>query len=509
MLDILSARAGGADRFVVVDTETTGVYPSDRIVELAIVTVSLDGKILEVFDTLINPCRDVSCSHIHGITASMVRDAPTFDEVAGDVAVRLHGACFVAHNLPFDRRMLVNEFDKLGEQLVVVNGIDTYEASGCRLPEACSQFGISLAGQHRALADAMAAAELFRLLADRCRTGSPIAAPIRLRPAGKVLCREHTAPVQLPEAPLITYLASRLPVHGLAVRSQEYLELVGRAVADLHLDRDERDELRTFAAELGLTDAEVAQAHRRYVNELTDAAIEDEVVTDEEYDMLVRVAAALDVDQDAVERRIRRYRVAETESVLQPGMEVVFTGGHPSYSREELQQLAADRGLVPAGNVTRNTSVVFAADPETNSGKAAKARRYGIPIVSIDEFLNSRPGDAVTGAGQATLKVVTCPDCLVTWTVPANSGSHSRRRCDDCSRVTPSTLRDPAAAAPAAGGWAPPSIEWLSCRHCLKMWPRQVGKGRKPHRCPDCSGQALPPPPVGHTSAGRPPPPAG
>lgn len=65
--------AGGADRFVIVDTETTGVYPADRIVEIALITLSLSGEVVDVFETLINPGRDVAASHIHGITASMVR----------------------------------------------------------------------------------------------------------------------------------------------------------------------------------------------------------------------------------------------------------------------------------------------------------------------------------------------------------------------------------------------------------------------------------------------------
>ena len=84
MSELLERLAGGADRFVVVDTETTGVYPSDRIVEVAIVTLDLDGNVVEVWDTLVNPMRDVSATHIHGITATMVRDAPTFEMIAGD-----------------------------------------------------------------------------------------------------------------------------------------------------------------------------------------------------------------------------------------------------------------------------------------------------------------------------------------------------------------------------------------------------------------------------------------
>lgn len=150
MLRDLRDRAGGADRFAVVDTETTGVYSSDRVVEVAVVTLALDGEVIDTFDTLVNPCRDVSASHVHGITASMVADAPTFEEIAGDVAVRLHGACLVGHNIPFDRRMLAGEFTRLGDELAAPRPIDTYVASGCRLADACARHRIDLAGAHRA-----------------------------------------------------------------------------------------------------------------------------------------------------------------------------------------------------------------------------------------------------------------------------------------------------------------------------------------------------------------------
>lgn len=55
---------------------------------------------------MLNPLRFVSASHLHGITASIVRDAPTVDDIAGDIALRPHGACFIARNTPVDTRLL-------------------------------------------------------------------------------------------------------------------------------------------------------------------------------------------------------------------------------------------------------------------------------------------------------------------------------------------------------------------------------------------------------------------
>ena len=91
--------AGDADRFAVIDTETTGLYTSDRIVEIAILTIGLDGKIIDNWETLIQPERHIGAAEIHGITPSMVVHAPILGQVAGDIADRLDGACVVGHNV--------------------------------------------------------------------------------------------------------------------------------------------------------------------------------------------------------------------------------------------------------------------------------------------------------------------------------------------------------------------------------------------------------------------------
>lgn len=58
--------ASGGDRFVVVEVETTGLYGNDRMVEVADVTVSGEGAIVDAWDTLANPERDGQASHRPG-----------------------------------------------------------------------------------------------------------------------------------------------------------------------------------------------------------------------------------------------------------------------------------------------------------------------------------------------------------------------------------------------------------------------------------------------------------
>lgn len=478
--------AGGADRITVVDCETTGVYNTDRVVELAIITLDLDGQVVDSWDTLVHPRRDVGASHIHGLTAHSLRDAPTFEDIAGDVAIRLHGSCMAAHNLPFDKRMLCGEFSRLNTELTVLSGIDTLTATRARLSAACAERRIPHHHTHSAIADATATAELLRQVATVCAPGSPSAAPHGLVRSGRVLRRADVAPVALPDPPHVVALATALNHQGLEGNVLSYLEVVGRAVADLHVDADERQQLQQIAVELGLGPALVAQAHRRYVNDLIDAALNDLILTEAELDMLLRVATALDVSAHVVEHRTRPAQSVTATVVLTRGQSVTFTGDDPDHPREELLARAAELGLTVGGNVTKKTNLLVAGDVSSSSGKALKAHSYSVPIISAAQFATAELGDEIDAETTAieAKKVVRCPDCHTTWTVSARSGAQNTRRCNACAGVRPDRSTRPAPTKAVES----PATETLNCLDCGRAWTRDRVRGRKPHRCPDCAG---------------------
>lgn len=70
---------------------------------------------------------------------------------------------------------------------------------------------------------------------------------------------------------------------------------------------------------------------------------------------------------------------------LARGDEIVLTGAM-TRPREDWEREARAAGLAPWPNVTKRTRVVIAADPDSLSGKARTARRYGIPVVSERVF---------------------------------------------------------------------------------------------------------------------------
>ena len=95
-------------KFLVIDTETTGVKPpNDKVVEIAAVTV-LGARVDHGFDSLVNPGIPIppTASAVHHLTDEHVRGAPTLDELAGKLAERAQDAVLVAHNAGFDRSFL-------------------------------------------------------------------------------------------------------------------------------------------------------------------------------------------------------------------------------------------------------------------------------------------------------------------------------------------------------------------------------------------------------------------
>ncbi len=73
--------------YAIVDLETTGLFPGggDRIVEIAIIRLNENGHLLDTYSSLINPKRDIGATHVHGITAADVKNAPLFQDIVGDV----------------------------------------------------------------------------------------------------------------------------------------------------------------------------------------------------------------------------------------------------------------------------------------------------------------------------------------------------------------------------------------------------------------------------------------
>ncbi len=99
------------------DLETTGInITNDRIVEIAIVRIQLDGSKV-VKRKLINPTIPIpkASSDVHGITDEMVKDAPTFKQVANELKQFMDNCDMGGYNSNrFDLPLLIEEFSRAG-----------------------------------------------------------------------------------------------------------------------------------------------------------------------------------------------------------------------------------------------------------------------------------------------------------------------------------------------------------------------------------------------------------
>lgn len=396
--------SGEGDRFAVVDVETTGVYNSDRIVEIAVVTLSPNGRVIDEWDTLVNPERDVGPTHIHRVTASMVSAAPLFSEVSAAVAERLDGALLVAHNLSFDSRMIANEFERAGGELEPGHGVCTLRLTNEKLAIACSRRGIPLTHHHRALADARATVRLFRDSVAETVSSDFRPALVRLdsaRFSPRTMRRDLTDEPET-EMPYLARLADRAHHYGEHGPDLIYMDLLDVAISDLVITRDEQNQLTELAMDLGLTMDEVHAAHTRYLDELIAAALRDGTVDHTEEAILTAAARELRIDAAYVAARIEGYTATAECLVLREGLRVCFTGTatYPDGSqlpRSVLESMARDQGLVPVKNVTKKKcDVLIASDPSSQSGKANKARQFGIPVVAVADYLIAPANGSVT-----------------------------------------------------------------------------------------------------------------
>jgi DNA polymerase-3 subunit epsilon len=376
-------------RFAVLDTETTGFGKSDRILEIGIILV--DGnEIIQEWETLINPERDISNSEIHGITSNSVSLAPTFAEIADEIASFLNGRILVAHNLPFDTRMLEVEFARIDKKIDLGVGFCTLKATGMKLDLACEQFGILNSNAHRALTDARATS----LILNKVFTEDIELMPVKvLNLDSKKIARtiSRAAIDQKFEAghQNLRRITRNIEIDGLTGEMLSYVDALTSVLSDFELTKDESKNLKLWAAELGLSKNQVNAANAFFVGKIVEAANRDNYISDLEMELINKISSILGVDGLQASGNSELNRV----NTLQKGIRVCFTGsaydtdGNPIL-REQLEEWAVQFELIPVSSVTKKScDLLIAADKSSMSGKTKKARDFGINVISVSEFL--------------------------------------------------------------------------------------------------------------------------
>lgn len=389
--------------FAVIDFETTGLFPGghDRVIEVALVHVEPDGRIGNRWDTLVNPGRDLGPQRIHGIQTSEILNAPTFAQITPKLVELLSGRVIVAHNASFDVRFLLAELERAGydgwfqlESLCTMQlARDFLPGAGRSLADCCDAFDIELEGAHRASVDALATAQLL----EQYILHNPMWAGW-----ADALGRAETAwpalvGLDVPWLPRDTQPAEargflerisvKLPEHAGPPEQLDYLALLDRCLVDRNTSAHEADALVALAETLGISRTTCIDLHGQYFADLNAIAWADGVLTLDEMADLTAVARLLGLADDAVAvamlpREVTATRV-RSAFALQPGDLIVLTG-EMRRPRGEWHAELLQRGYVPGNAVTKKVRLVAAADPDSLSGKARKARDYNIVVVDED-----------------------------------------------------------------------------------------------------------------------------
>jgi DNA polymerase-3 subunit epsilon len=143
-------------REIVLDTETTGLDPSEghRIVEIACIELIHHVPTGRRFHRYVNPERSMpeDALAVHGITAEFLTSQPSFGAIVDELVAFIGSDRLVIHNAEFDLAFLNGELARLQRAPIDTAFIDTLGLARVRFPGApasldalCRRFGIDLA----------------------------------------------------------------------------------------------------------------------------------------------------------------------------------------------------------------------------------------------------------------------------------------------------------------------------------------------------------------------------
>lgn len=158
---------------VFVDIETTGGSPqTSRVLELAALRME-GGRVVDTINVLLDPGVDVPwfITQLTGIKTEDTWGAPSFSAVALRFRELLQDAIFVAHNVEFDYQFLLAEYQLLDQVLdspractVRLSRHFFPQERHHRLDAVIDRHALTVGDRHRALGDAQALVDFYRIL---------------------------------------------------------------------------------------------------------------------------------------------------------------------------------------------------------------------------------------------------------------------------------------------------------------------------------------------------------
>jgi len=255
--------------YVLLDLETTGGNAvHDRITEIAAVRIE-QGVEVARWSTLVNPGTTISgfIERLTGISNTMVRNAPGFDEVASQLLKLLDGAVLVAHNVRFDHGFLLNELGRMNLPLRVktlctvrLSRLLYPQFKGHGLDAIMQRHGLVSTARHRAMGDVEVMQSWLKLAQDELGVGCVQGhAQSLLQGSAALPPQLDTNVADIPDTPgvYLFYGESPLPLYvgksvKLRSRVMSHFQAAGRNAREMRIAQEiRRIEWVETAGELG------------------------------------------------------------------------------------------------------------------------------------------------------------------------------------------------------------------------------------------------------------------
>jgi ATP-dependent DNA helicase DinG len=212
--------------YVALDIEATGMDPErDEIIEVAAIKFR-EEEVLERFETLVQPRRPVplAVASLTGLTMRDLRRAPSFQQIAPRLRQFVRNYPIVGQSPDYDLQMLSAHglelrnpvYDTFRLATILLPDLPAYSLAGI-----AARLGISVAQQHRAMADVETTMAVFLGLCDLLRAYDP-----------ETLRRlaDYSAQAGLPEAEVFEAIYQELVTQGIGQLGDALAERVRSSV---------------------------------------------------------------------------------------------------------------------------------------------------------------------------------------------------------------------------------------------------------------------------------------
>lgn len=165
-------------RYFVADTETTGVGPDDKVVEVGWIEIDEDFNVIGEIQSLIDPERLVApeASAIHGLVNEDLLDSPTIEEFFSLNDPACYGQkitspmVLIGHRIGFDERFLKPYFTDIVQQLCTLRWFRRLYPDSGNHQLSTAIYALDLprsSGAHRVMGDVMSAYHLAKHVSER------------------------------------------------------------------------------------------------------------------------------------------------------------------------------------------------------------------------------------------------------------------------------------------------------------------------------------------------------